>query len=225
VTAAIVCSVVISLLILIILAVNYRAVFGFFKKLHFKITGFPQGRVLLIGSSSVTYWRTSESDLSPLLSVNIGIVGTRVCDWMAWLDSLVVPFHPTSIVIYVGANDLAARKPKSPDAIAGELISLFNAISEKLGAVEIFYVSVAPTHKYWRRWEAIRRCNELVAAEAQQRAHLQYIDIAMPLLELGSPPPAYYYARDGEHFSEEGYRIWKEAVCPPVRNNGNGSYV
>jgi lysophospholipase L1-like esterase len=218
VTAAIVCAVVVLLIIIIVLAVNYRSVFGFFTKLRFKMRSFPQSGVLLIGSSSVTFWRTPEVDLSPLPSTNIGIVGTRVCDWVSWLDDLVVPFHPRAIVIYVGANDLAANPPKSAHAIAADLIVLFDAIFEKLGVLELFFVSVAPTRKYWRRWETINSCNEIVRAETERKEHLHFIDIGSPLLAMGSPPPAQCYRSDGEHFSEQGYQIWRETVCPPIRN-------
>jgi lysophospholipase L1-like esterase len=218
VIAAIVSAVLLFLIILIILAVNYRSVFAFFKRLPFKLTSFPQSRVLLIGSSSMTFWRTSEADLSPLESVNVGIVGTRVCDWFSWLDDLIVPFHPRAIIVYVGANDLAANPPRSANAVAADLIALFDAIFERLGTLEVFFVCVSPTRKYWGRWEAINRCNEIVAAEAERREHLHFIDIASPLLAMGRPPPAHCYRSDGEHFSEQGYQIWRDAVCPPVRN-------
>jgi lysophospholipase L1-like esterase len=170
----------------------------------------------------MAFWRTFQADLAPAPSVNVGIVGTRVCDWAAWADSLVVPFHPRAIVVYVGANDFAARLPKSPAVIAGDLIALFDSFFERLGLVEVFFVSIAPTRKYWGQWADIDRCNEMVAAEAEQREHLHFIDLAGRLLALGSPPPAHCYRRDGEHLSESGYEIWRGAVCGSI---GNVSYV
>jgi hypothetical protein len=61
--------------------------------------------------------------------------------------------------------------------------SPFNAIFEKLASP-----SIAPIRKYWRRWEVIRRRDELIAERRIRNADA------------------------GEHFNQEGDRFWTEAV-------------
>lgn len=80
---------------------------------------YPTGEVLITGSSYLERWSTSETDLAPLKTTNIGIGGTKAGDHLAYLDRMVVPPSPQPTATSPSSSrtsPLTARPHASPTA-------------------------------------------------------------------------------------------------------------
>jgi lysophospholipase L1-like esterase len=164
------------------------------------------------------YWGTSEEDLLPVETINVGVGGTVVAHWKKWLDILVVPFHPRGILMYVGSNDMTGNKDsKSGDAVAAEIEELITLIHQKLPQTEIYFISVFPTPSRWHVWQDSSRCNQLVAALTAGRPYFHFIDITAALLGPDGRPPEEFFRQDMLHLSPEGYRIWTRIIGPVIK--------
>lgn len=62
------------------------------------------GGVLIMGSSTMDYWKTWQTDIGGRLGYNVGIGGTIVEDWLYAYDKLVKPFNPSVILVYLGGQ-------------------------------------------------------------------------------------------------------------------------
>ena len=55
--------------------------------------------VLLVGSSYIELWRTSDADLRPLETVNCGVGGSTIGDQQQFMARIVIPARPECLVV------------------------------------------------------------------------------------------------------------------------------
>lgn len=204
---------------------HYRDLMMKSKYLPYSIQGYPQGDVLLIGSSFMEYWSTSAADLGPLHTVNVGVAGTQVHHWKENSSKLIEPFHPRAVVVYVGSNDIdGSKNSKSGAVVAEELEEFFDLIQEALPGTPVYYISIAPTPKRWDVWDESNACNQLVRQMADQREDLTFIDCTAVLLDENGQPKLGIFRSDDLHFNEDGYALWASVIQPVLSEAlGEGS--
>lgn len=177
-------------------------------------SGFPKGEVLLTGSSFFEYWSTSESDLAPLHTVNIGIGGTKVGDHLAYFDRMVVPFEPRVLVLYVGSNDISGIPFYSKSAQATvQLVAQYIArAKDALPATRIYYVAITETPSRASVRADIQAANRMLAQLADTTGDFVFIDTAPALLLSSGEIDQSLFGEDRLHFNEKGYRVFADAV-------------
>lgn len=206
--------------LLLCVARNYREIQMTFKALHYSIQGYPQGEVLLMGSSYMEYWKTSEADLGPLHTVNAGVGGTRVANWKDNVDRLVTPFHPRAILFYMGSNDIdGSKNSKTGEAVAQELEEFFTIVHDRLPETPIYYLSITPTPKRWPVWDETSTCNQLMSRLAEETDYLTFIDCTSAVLDENGYPKMELFRADDLHFNEKGYELWTSVIRPVMLNN------
>jgi lysophospholipase L1-like esterase len=215
--------IVVWFVVLLGFALNMNKVFASLYELKYDRIGYPQGEVLLIGSSSIQNWRTSEADLGPLHSANVGLSGSVIADWQPLVDRLVTPFHPKAVVIYVGANDIHSKNPKTPEAVIGELGQLFERIHAALPDTRIYYVTVFAAGAFPDAREAEQQLTAGVNELAQILDYLTVIDCAAALLGEDGEVRDELFLGDHVHLNEAGYVIWSQTVREALmRDFGDG---
>jgi lysophospholipase L1-like esterase len=188
-----------------------------FTALPYEIQGFPQGEVLLIGSSTMEYWRSSEADLGPVHTVNIGVGGTAVSHWKNHIADLIKPFEPRALVIYVGSNDIhGGEGSKDGDQVAGELEEFFSLLHRELPEASLYYISITPSIQRWHVWPEAARSNQGVSQMAERLDYLSFIDCTGSLLGPDGLPQEELYVSDGLHLSPRGYELFTRAVRPVI---------
>lgn len=194
---------------------NYREMEFKLKVLPYKVQGYPQDEVLLIGSSTMEFWTSSEADLGPFHTINVGVAGAKVENWRNHISDLVEPFHPRAIVIFIGSNDIdGSENSKSGEVVAEEMGLLFDEIEEALPGTPVYCISIAPTVARWNVWDEASICNQLVKEMAEERETLHVIDCSSVLLDENGVPKSDIFRSDNLHFNEEGYRLWTTVVRP-----------
>ncbi len=169
----------------------------------------PDCAFLFVGSSSIRFWRSLKEDFPDRAVINRGFGGSTIAEVNWYFDQAVKPYRPQAIVFYAGENDLNAGKTP---AKAYADFELFMRLKDRaLGSTPVWYISAKPSKLRLGQLPAQRDLNSRIAALADRREDLAYIDVASAMLKPdGSPKDI--YVQDDLHMTPEGYAIWTPIV-------------
>jgi lysophospholipase L1-like esterase len=188
---------------------NYPALHARMTADRFEMAGYPQGNLLLVGSSTMEYWSNSTSDLGPYRSTNAGIGGSTVGDWVEWADTLIVPFHPDWLLVYAGSNDMPGGENSKPGAdVAAEIEAFLTDLHADLPDTRIIYVAIIPSPSRAEVWPEVQICNNLVSQLADRTAWLDFADANPAILSSAGAIQDAMYRTDRLHMNADGYRLW-----------------
>ncbi|MBS1905895.1 MAG: hypothetical protein JST33_04865 [Actinobacteria bacterium] len=178
------------------------------------VDGYPQGGTLLSGSSFFEYWTTSDEDLAPLATTNIGIGGTKVGDHLAHFERMIMPFCPRVLVLYIGSNDISGlplytKTARQTVALIDEYITMARA---KLPDVRIYYVAITETPSRAGVRPEIQAANRMLAAHAERTGDFVFIDTAPALLMPDGTIDERLFGDDRLHLNKSGYDAFSAAV-------------
>ncbi len=180
--------------------------------------------ILLSGSSFFENWKTSEQDLAPLKTVNIGIGGTRVSDHLAHFDRMVAPLRPRTLVLYIGSNDISGVPFFSKSARATvELIREYIAlVHDRLPGTTVYYVAITETPSRALVRDQIRDANRLLAEHADKTGDFRFISTAEDLLTPSGEMDHTLFGPDLLHLNEAGYTRFAAAIRRGLREEYAG---
>ncbi|MBS6441160.1 MAG: hypothetical protein KH380_02035 [Coprobacillus sp.] len=178
-----------------------------------------KGGVLIMGSSTMDYWKDWQTDIGGRLGYNVGIGGTIVEDWLYAYDKLVKPFNPSIIIIFLGGNNI--NNMGHTGAYARSLMEkLLNKMHEDFPDAEIYYIySMAVPSCYkggkfnYEYGQFIDEMKELVA----NTEWLNGIDTFDDLTRDGEAKKE-LYRPDGIHLNEDGYDVFAEIINRNIFN-------
>ncbi len=173
----------------------------------------PNDAIVVVGSSSVSFWHpTIKEDLAPLTVVPRGIAGCDLSDVVYYVDKIVIPYHPRSVVIYAGENDIVRQA--SPEKVSLLFLSFVEKIKKSNPEVRIYFISIKPSVGRWYLWAKMVEANQLIEAECKKDERLVFINIATSLLGEDNTPNPIYFKSDKIHLSKKGYEVWTAAIKP-----------
>jgi lysophospholipase L1-like esterase len=175
----------------------------------------PAGAVLFVGSSSIVKWTSLAQDFPDLKTIRRGFGGSELSDTLYYADRIILPYRPSTVVVYAGDNDLA--NGRLPEAVFMDYLALVRKIHRALPETRIAFIAVKPSLKRWNLIEQVRRTNELVRTRAASDPRLMFIDIATPMLGTDGKPRPELFVNDGLHLSPEGYALWTRVVGAALR--------
>ena len=178
-----------------------------------------KGGVLIMGSSTMDYWADWQTDIGDRLGYNVGIGGTIVEDWLYAYDKLVKPFNPSTILIYLGGNNI--NNMGHTGQYAESLMeNLLNKMHADFPDAEIYYIySMAVPSCYkggkfnYEYGQFIEEMKKLVA----DTDWLNGIDTFTSLTKDGEARKD-LYRDDGIHLNEKGYDIFAQIINDAVFN-------
>jgi lysophospholipase L1-like esterase len=168
-------------------------------------------KMVFYGSSSIRLWEGLYEDFEEYQPVNLGFGGSTLAACVWFFDRLVGMYHPESIIVYAGDNDLGdGRHPEEVFIFFQQLVV---RMRERFGDIPLAFISIKPSIARWNIVDNIRYTNTLIAEEiARQGGNLHYIDLYDRMIDETGQPNADYLEPDGLHISPEGYTVWKEVV-------------
>jgi lysophospholipase L1-like esterase len=172
----------------------------------------PKGAVLFIGSSSIRLWSTLAEDFPDTKVINRGFGGSELTDSTLYIDRIVVPYQPTTIVLYAGDNDLAGGK--TPEQVFGNYKAFVSEIQRKLPKTKIAFVSIKPSPARATLMPKMKAANEMIKAYASGNKQLLYIDVFTPMLDNDGSPRPELFGPDKLHMNRDGYTLWKSVIAP-----------
>jgi lysophospholipase L1-like esterase len=168
-------------------------------------------KLLFYGSSSIRLWETLYDDFADYKPINLGFGGSTLaaCDW--FFDRLVAPFHPNSIIVYAGDNDLGdGRHPEEVFIFFQQLVARTRS---QFGDIPLAYISVKPSISRWNIVDSIRYCNKIIEEEIKRQAdNLYFINIYNRMTDNAGYPKREFLDPDGLHINEKGYALWKGII-------------
>jgi lysophospholipase L1-like esterase len=171
----------------------------------------PKGALVIVGSSTIKRWYTSETDLAPLVSIRRGIVGAQTADIDYYLERIVLVYQPKSVLLYVGDNDLSSGR--TPQYVADQNAKIAKRIITRYPTAKVYFVSGKPSPLRWNDWDKYVLTNSIIKAHAATDPRYHFIDITAALLKNGVPNPLYYVS-DGLHLNTAGYAAWTGVIKP-----------
>ncbi|MDR3072157.1 MAG: GDSL-type esterase/lipase family protein [Clostridiales Family XIII bacterium] len=196
---------------LFLVAKNFVAVAGTVTITKYKLSGYTKPELLLAGSSTMWKWSSAEEDLKGYDIENVGVPGSVISDWDKWLDTLITPFEPEGILLYVGANDIHIDGGSGEQA-ADDFEALCGKIHTALPNTHIYAVSVYTIGSHPEYMPEDILFNERLEAFAEKNTYMSYIDVWTPLLDEDGKVRNEVYAKDLLHLSDEGYVVWTKAI-------------
>lgn len=174
----------------------------------------PQGGIVFVGSSSIRLWRSLSTDFPGLPVINRGFGGSQLADAVYYADRIVTPYHPRQVVVYAGANDIAAGK--SPEVVYGDFVALTGKLRSALPRARLSVIAIAGNPSRWSQVEKVKLTNALMASYCR-RHQIDYIDVFSPMMQADGTPRPDIFVSDRLHMNEKGYAIWRDAVAPYLR--------
>ena len=171
-------------------------------------------QILLIGSSSFTYWRDVATYFPGYKIINRGFGGSELRDSTWYADRIIVPYAPRKILIYAGDNDLNAGR--TPQQLRADFVAFVERVRHDLPKAKIAYISNKPSPSRAQLLPVQRAANTLIAAEAK-RLGVDYIDIFTPMLDASGQPDESLFIEDRLHMNRAGYVIWQRVIAPYLK--------
>lgn len=178
-----------------------------------------KGGVLIMGSSTMDYWSDWQTDIGNRLGYNVGIGGTIVEDWLYAYDKLVKPFNPSTILIYLGGNNInnMGHTGKYTESLMENLLSKMHADFPDAKIYYIYSMAVPSCYKggkfNYEYGQFIEEMKKLVA----DTDWLNGIDTFTSLTKDGEARKD-LYRNDGIHLNEKGYDIFAQIINDAVFN-------
>ncbi|MFO0833486.1 MAG: GDSL-type esterase/lipase family protein [Phycisphaerales bacterium] len=173
------------------------------------------GQVLFIGSSSIKFWKSLATDMSPLPVLNRGFGGSKTREVLAVFDRIVTPYTPSVIVYYCGDNDLGTDNTDSKSAADG-FIRFDRRCREQWPGIRVIYIPIKASIARWSNWPAMQRANALVRDYCSHTPGAVYVDTVTPTLGTDAKPDPSLFESDGLHINAKGYELWTRTLKPAV---------
>ena len=171
----------------------------------------PEAPLLFVGSSSIRFWPTAER-FPGLAVINRGFGGSHISDVNHYLERIVLPYAPRTIVFYAGDNDIAGGK--SAEQVLADYRTFVERVHASLPETRIIFVPIKPSLSRWSMWPQMKDANGMIEAYSTSHPALVYVDMATPMLgEDGTPMPP-LFIDDGLHLSVAGYDLWTRILMP-----------
>jgi len=168
-------------------------------------------KLLFYGSSSIRLWDHLQEDFAGYQPINLGFGGSTLAACVWFFDRLVAPFHPTSIIVYAGDNDLGdGRHPEEVFIFFKQFVS---QVRDHFGDIPLAFISIKPSITRWNIVDSIRYANKIIEAEIKREANnLHFINIYTRMTDNSGYPKREFLEPDGLHINAKGYALWKEIV-------------
>ncbi|MCC6970323.1 MAG: hypothetical protein IT434_08890 [Phycisphaerales bacterium] len=173
------------------------------------------GQVLFIGSSSIKFWKSLATDMSPLPVLNRGFGGSKTREVLAVFDRIVTPYQPSVIVYYCGDNDLATDNTDSQSAADG-FIAFDRRCRQEWPCIRVIYIPIKASIARWSNWPAMQRANALVRDYCSRTPGAVYVDTVTPTLGPDARPDPSLFESDGLHINAKGYELWTRTLKPAI---------
>jgi lysophospholipase L1-like esterase len=168
--------------------------------------------ILLIGSSSFTYWRDVATYFPGYKIINRGFGGSSLPDLIRYQDYIIYPYNPKQILIYCGENDFAGSDTVTVSTVVNRFKQLFWDIRVRLPRVPISYISMKPSPSRTALLPKFKEANQQIRTFLASQKATSYIDVYSAMLGADGRPLSNIFTSDSLHMNPKGYVIWQQQI-------------
>jgi len=172
----------------------------------------PQGAILFTGASGIRLWKTLAQDFPGLTVMNRGFGGSTVSDSVHFADRIIIPYHPKTIVLQAGGNDIHGGK--TPGQVLADFKTFFEKVRAKLPEVKIVYFGINPSPSRWAEREKQQQANKLIREFLATQKNTAFVNVWDEILGADGEPRPELFIADRLHPSAEGYKLRAKAIRP-----------
>lgn len=143
--------------------------------------------LLMLGDRTAVAWNMQKW-FSDFRAANVAFGDAYVTDTTYFVDALVLPYEPSTIVMDIGRPDVEAGK--TPDQTVADIQELVATIQETLSETQFVVLSLRSTDARLSTWSALEETNrqlEQWASRADQ-PDVHYVDLATVTLDRDGYP-------------------------------------
>jgi lysophospholipase L1-like esterase len=181
------------------------------------------GGVVFTGSSSIAHWKTLAEDMKGVAVINRGFGGSQYSDLNEYARRIVIAYRPAAVVVYEGDNDLAAESSKTPELVARDAEKFVQIVHSALPETWIYILSIKPSKARFNEWSRMKTANGIIREFAGTQQRVQYIDIAISMLDAQEHVPDDLFVADGLHPNAKCYALWTSIIKPVLLKRFAGS--
>jgi len=170
----------------------------------------PKGEVVFVGSSTIRLWDLAAS-FPGLAAINRGFGGSEMADATRYVDRIVVPYAPRTVVVYSGDNDIMGT---TAEQITIAFERFVRAVHAKLPTTRIVIIGIKPSLLRWAQVDRMRMANAMLARFCERDDRLAFVDVDHAMLGWDEKPRPELYVQDGLHLTPAGYQILNTLVRP-----------
>ena len=168
----------------------------------------PSGAFLFTGSSTIRKWDGLRTDFHEISLIQRGFGGSTMAALNYYIDYIVLPYKPVTIVVYEGDNDLASGI--DPLTFVSQCDTFIRKVHRVLPKTMIYFISIKPSfaRKQLRSLqdETNRELKELI----KKREETKYIDVTPLMYDKAGRLNQNYFESDSLHINKECYKVWAE---------------
>ena len=175
----------------------------------------PANGIEFVGSSTMVKWKSLKEDFPGLPVFNRGFGGSQSSDVLKYLDRIVFPYKPKTIVFYAGDNDLAAHK--TPEQVIETWKQITAKLTATLPETKVIYLSLRPSVKRVALLGEQKKVNDGIRAAIEGKPNMQFVDLSTALLTPEGQPNASLLVADMLHLNADGYKVLTGIVGPLLK--------
>lgn len=177
------------------------------------------GAIVAVGSSSIRM--LDEDRFFPEFPiVNRGFGGAHISDVNHFLEQTVLKYHPRTVVLFCGMNDVWYGKPI--DQVLEDFREFTSRLFGQLPDCRLLVLAIRPSPRRIKIIETERAMNRLFREAADADDRVTYLPGSCDrFLDPSGRPIPNLYADDQLHMNDRGYRIWDEILTPHLAAAGN----
>jgi acetyl esterase len=159
----------------------------------------PKGAVLWIGGSNCRRWKDVDDHFPKHDVINRGFGGGRLSDIVYFVDRIVLPYEPKTLLVNAGGNDLSGGD--SPEEVCESARALIAKVRKSLPDTRICFNGLPNPHP------VAVAMGKLLEELARSEENVVFIDLASAFVDDDGNKRMEFFVKDGIHFNEEGYIV------------------
>jgi len=104
----------------------------------------------------------------------------------------------------------------TPEKVLANMKSFYGMVQKDFPGVKVWFISIKPSIARANLLEAMQESNRLVKAYADQTEHMEYLDVATPMLNEDGSIKDDIFIQDNLHMNAKGYAIWTKIIRPAL---------
>jgi lysophospholipase L1-like esterase len=183
-----------------------------FEQLDSSNAPLQKNQIMVYGSSTVRFWKTSDSDFAKggLKVINRGFGGSQMPDALRYFERIVMPHAPKWLFLYEGDNDLATGR--TVDSVFTDYKTFIEKTISALPKTRLVIFSAKHSPSRMAYFEQQKKLNALLKDYIKPFPNVYFIDVATPMLNAKNEPDAKYFLKDMLHMNDSGYVLWTREV-------------
>lgn len=174
------------------------------------------GAILFTGSSSIRRYEQLALDFADYEIIQRGFGGSQFEDLNSYVNDIVLPYHPSAVVVWEGTNDI--NSGETGQEVFADYEAFVNLVHTAQPGVEIFWLGITPTPGRLANGPQEIIANNAIAAAAANDPKLHYIDLRTAFDALNPPTDEAFTSlfADSIHLDRQGYELWTSVIRPQI---------